>query len=39
MRVAVEEHGYSGKEVADHLGLHYSTVSRRLSEEKSKGKT
>jgi len=39
MRVAVEEHGYSVKEVADHLGLHYSTVSRRLSEEKSKGKT
>jgi len=37
MVIAVEEHGYSGREVADHLGLHYSTVSRCLSEEKAKG--
>jgi REP element-mobilizing transposase RayT len=28
IREAVETHGYSQKEVADYLGLHYSTVSR-----------
>jgi len=27
---AVEKHGYRQKEVADHLGLHYSTVSNIL---------
>jgi len=36
MRVAVEEFGYRQKEIADHLELHYSTVSRLLNEEKSK---
>lgn len=30
VRQAVEEHGYSLKEVADHLQIHYSTVSRRV---------
>jgi transposase len=29
---AVERWGYSQKEVADHLGLHYSTVSRLIKE-------
>jgi REP element-mobilizing transposase RayT len=28
---AVEEHGYSQKEVADHLGVHYCTVSRMVN--------
>ena len=27
---AVVEHGYSQKEIADFLGLHYSTVSRLI---------
>lgn len=39
MGVAVEGQGYSGREVADQLGLDCSTVSRLLSEEKSEGKT
>jgi putative transposase len=30
MRNAVVEHGYSQKEIADYLGLHYSTVSRLI---------
>ena len=29
---AVDRWGYSQKEVADHLGLHYSTVSRLINE-------
>ncbi len=33
---AVERWGYSQKEVADHLGLHYSTVSRLINEENQK---
>ncbi len=31
IRRAVDEHGYSQKEVSDHLGLHYSTISRLIS--------
>ncbi|MEA1870736.1 MAG: transposase [Candidatus Bipolaricaulota bacterium] len=27
---AYREHGYTMKEIADHLGVHYATVSRRL---------
>ncbi len=34
--VAVLEHGYTQTAIADHLGLHYSTVSRRLSERESR---
>jgi len=30
---SVEKYGYSQKEVADHLGLHYSTVCRILNEQ------
>jgi DNA-directed RNA polymerase specialized sigma24 family protein len=29
---AVDRWGYSQKEVADHLGLHYSTISRLINE-------
>ena len=29
---AYEEHGYRIREIAAHLGVHYSTVSRRLNE-------
>ena len=36
MRSAVEEFGYRQKEIADHLGMHYSTVSRLINEEMSK---
>lgn len=38
---AVENYGYTQKEIADHLGLHYSTISRLMkqNEKKSKGKT
>jgi putative transposase len=32
IKTAVEDHGYSQREVADHLGLHYTTVSRLLNE-------
>jgi hypothetical protein len=28
----IEKHGYSQKEIADYLGMHYSTVSRLVSE-------
>ena len=33
---AVEKHGYSQKEVADRLGMHYSTISKLLTMPKSK---
>ncbi len=36
---AVERYGYSQKAVADHLGLHYSTVSRLITCETAKMKT
>jgi hypothetical protein len=36
---AVEQHGYSQKEVADHVGLHYSTVSRVASRTTARSKT
>lgn len=36
---AVRNHGYSQKEVALYLGLHYSTVSRLIKQEMSKYKT
>jgi len=36
---AVVEYGYRLAEVGDHLGLHYSTVSRIVSRQKSKVKT
>jgi ribosome-binding protein aMBF1 (putative translation factor) len=39
IRTAVEEFGYRQKELADHLGMHYSTISRFLNEEISKRKT
>ncbi|MGE5892600.1 MAG: helix-turn-helix domain-containing protein, partial [bacterium] len=29
----VEEHGYSHREVAAHLGIHYTTVSRIINEK------
>jgi REP element-mobilizing transposase RayT len=32
IRQAVEEHGYSHREVAAHLGIHYTTVSRIINE-------
>jgi len=31
IREAILQHGYSNKAVAEHLGLHYSTISRLLS--------
>jgi putative transposase len=31
---AAERYGYSQREVADHLGLHYTTVSRIVNEER-----
>ncbi len=31
VKEAVEKHGYSQKEVADHIGVHYSTVSRMIN--------
>ncbi len=31
IRKAVDEHGYSQKEISEHLGLHYSTISRLVS--------
>ena len=36
---AVERHGYSQKEVADVVGLHYSTVSRLANQPKARNKT
>ena len=38
MLKAVMEHGYSQKEIAAHLGLHYSTVSRLLGAIKQTAK-
>lgn len=37
IREAVASHGYTQREVADHLGLHYSTISRLVNEKTSKG--
>ncbi|MFV1917730.1 MAG: hypothetical protein ACC618_04610 [Patescibacteria group bacterium] len=41
IRKAVEMHGYSQNEVANHLDLHYSTISRLMKEDvnTSKNKT
>lgn len=36
---AVERHGYSQREVADTVGLHYSTVSRVANRQKARSKT
>jgi hypothetical protein len=36
---AVERHGYTQKEVADVVGLHYSTVSRVANRPKARSKT
>ncbi|MGH2359919.1 MAG: REP-associated tyrosine transposase [bacterium] len=36
---AVERHGYSQKEVADFVGLHYSTVSRLANRPTARSKT
>jgi DNA-binding XRE family transcriptional regulator len=36
IREATERHGYSQKEVADYLGLHYSTISRLVNEDYKK---
>jgi putative transposase len=33
IREAVEEYGYTQREVADHLGLHFSSVSRIMREQ------
>ena len=33
IKEAVEKYGYSQKEVADYLEIHYSTVSRAVNEE------
>ncbi len=30
---AVYEYGYNQKEIADHLGMHYSTISRLINKE------
>jgi REP element-mobilizing transposase RayT len=30
IRVALESHGYSQREIADHLGMHYSSISRLM---------
>lgn len=30
IREAVERHGYSQREIADHLGMHYSSISRLM---------
>ena len=32
IREAVEQHGYKQREIADHLGVHFSTVSRWLNQ-------
>ena len=31
--VAYRDYGYTFREIAEHLGCHYSTVSRRLRRE------
>jgi len=31
-------HGYRSKEIAQHLGVHYATVSRRLTKLESRSK-
>lgn len=33
---AFQKYAYSQKEIADHLGMHYSTVSRLIKDQKSK---
>lgn len=33
MREAVQKYGYSQMEIAEHLGMHYSTISRLMREE------
>lgn len=33
IREAVKKHGYSQKEIADHLGMHYSSISRLANED------
>ena len=39
IRAAVEIHGYSQREVADHLGMHYSSISGIINDRKSRSKT
>jgi REP element-mobilizing transposase RayT len=42
IREAIDRHGYTQREVADHLGMHYSTISRLVNEKRdgmSKSKT
>lgn len=34
---AYRTHGYQMREIADHLGLHYSTVSRRIRQAEEEG--
>ncbi len=36
IKEAVEKHGYSQKEVAGYLKMHYSTISRILKEKQQK---
>ena len=36
--VAYRDHGYRMKGIADHLGVHYATVSRRLKKIEVRGK-
>lgn len=33
IREAVERHGYSQKEIADYLKMHYSTISRLVNQK------
>ena len=32
IRDAVKKYGYSQMEIANHLGIHYSTISRQMKE-------
>ena len=36
IREAVIDYGYSQKEVSEFLGVHYSTISRRVNKEDNK---
>jgi transposase len=36
--IAYQRHGYSIGQIAEHLGCHYATVSRRLRREEGAGR-
>lgn len=38
MAEAVEQHGYTQREIADHLGMHFSSISRVLRTKAKKAK-